>query len=203
MVFGSRQGRAGGGRDDAQATFRSWVRDHATGLYALAYRLCGDRELAEELVQETYYQAWRSMDQLRDPDSARPWLMRILRHSYARWARRRRQAPAGDNAEAMQHAVSDDPDVAGSLADRDWLQQGLDELDDRYKVVFLMVFVGQMSCREVADELGLPLGTVLSRIHRARQQLRRSLGRLEQRRDGGSDSADGNHGSQLRLGGDA
>lgn len=187
--------------DDAHARFQQWVSDHAGLLYALAYRLCGDRDLAEELVQETFYQAWRSMGRLKDSAKARPWLMQILRHGYARWARQRRMASV-DADTPVEPSTANAPDVIDTLAERDWLQQGLNQLEDRYKVVFLMVFVGGLTCQEAADELDLPLGTVLSRIHRARKHLRKSLTRMDQADMTRPTAGDGTIG-HLRLGGDA
>ena len=59
--------------------------------------------------------------------------------------------------------------------ERDLIQRALDDLDDRYKLPFLMVFMEGLTCQQAADQLGVPLGTVLSRIHRARQSMRSQL----------------------------
>lgn len=160
-----------------RARFELWVDDFASSQYALAYRLCGDRELAEELVQEAYYQAWKSMDQLRDPEKAKPWLLQILRHCYSRWVRQQSRDRSRWHAASQKRRAELDgaADPAETLAERDALQQALDQLPDRYKLVFVLVFVSGLTCEETAQELDIPLGTVLSRIHRARQQLREHL----------------------------
>ena len=61
------------------------------------------------------------------------------------------------------------------MARSEWLQRALDELDERYRLPVLMVFMEGLTCREAAEELNVPLGTVLSRIHRARQALKKTL----------------------------
>jgi RNA polymerase sigma-70 factor (ECF subfamily) len=71
-------------------------------------------------------------------------------------------------------------DLLDSIAGRDRLQKALDKLDDRFKEPFLMVFLEGLSCAEAAEVLGVPLGTVLSRLHRARNQLRRCLDSQEE-----------------------
>ncbi len=154
-----------------QSMYEHWVRDHGAELYRFAYRVCGDHEVAEDLVQETFYEAWKCMNRLRDTERARAWLFQILRHRYSRWVRTERRSPttapldraAGYAAERTIHA------------ERDSLQQALDEVSDVMKVPLLMVFIEGLTCQETADRLDLPLGTVLSRIHRAKRQLRTML----------------------------
>jgi len=140
--------------------YETWVRDHAADLYRMAYRLCGEAETAEDLVQEMFYHAWKDMARLRETAKARAWLYQILRHRYAHWVRSRtRRLPT---ASSDQGAERIDPNP----------QRVLDELDDTLKAPLLMVFLEGMTCQEAAEVLDIPLGTVLSRIHRARQRLR-------------------------------
>lgn len=204
MTIGWQIGKTAGQRQ-RKALFESWVNDHATSLFGLAYRLCGDRELAEELVQETFFQAWRSINQLRDSDRAQAWLMSILRHCYSRAMRERarhraaREAMASDaGAEQSSHS-----DPATAVAERDALQQALDRLDDRYKVAFLLVNVGGLTCEAAAAELNVPLGTVLSRMHRARRQLRQCLETPHGQVASDSHADLDNAAPKLRLGGEA
>jgi RNA polymerase sigma-70 factor (ECF subfamily) len=96
-------------------------------------------------------------------------LFRILRNRHAHVVRAasRRPAPSA-GVDALADAGTEPPD-------RPALQRALDELDERFKIPFLMVFLEGLTCQETADELGIPLGTVLSRVHRARVALRTAL----------------------------
>lgn len=148
------------------------VSEHAADLHALAFRLTGLRDVAEDLVQEAFAGAWQSLDTLSDRSRARSWLMQILRHRWLHWRRARAARPAeagGLDLVEARHVPPEPP--AGNEVSQD-LQVALDELDERFREPFLMVFLQGMTCREVAEELAIPLGTVLSRIHRARLALR-------------------------------
>lgn len=157
------------------------VQRHSAELYGFAYRLCGAREAAEDLVQETFCEAWRSMAGLRDEQNVRAWLFQILRYRYAHFVRDGKRRTAAQTGVDLNIADSRRPsdDVAETLARRELLQKTLDALDERYRTPLLMVFLEGMTCAEAAGELELPLGTVLSRIHRARQSLRRHLSRFK------------------------
>ena len=156
------------------------VGSHAAELYRYAYRLCGAPETAEDLVQETFCEAWRSLAGLRDQQNSRGWLFQILRHRYARFVRdKRRKQPAFTSLSEEQIPAVTTENPLESLARRELLQHAIDSLDDRFKEPFLMVFLQGFTCEEASCELRLPLGTVLSRIHRARKLLRTHLHRLE------------------------
>jgi len=160
--------------------YEGWVRDYTAALYRSAYRLTGRADVAEELVQETFFEAWRSIESLRDASLARPWLMTILRHRYARWVRDESRRPSADGRDPDEAVLSaslssGEPSPGEALSQRDWLQAGIDALDDRFKVPLVMVFLQGFSCEEVASALSLPLGTVLSRLYRARRDLRKHL----------------------------
>ena len=157
--------------------YEGWVRDYAADLYRCALRLTGSADAAEELVQETFYEAWRSIHSLRDAAKARAWLFKILGHRYMHWVRERvrsRQNPAASEAE-VREADSGESLPVDVLARQETLQAALDDLDEGQKVPFLLVFLEGMTCQQAADMLDMPLGTVLSRIHRVRQLLRARL----------------------------
>lgn len=153
------------------------VHEHAEELFRIAFRLTGQRETAEDLVQETFTEAWRSLPDLREPASARAWLFRILRFRHTHLLRDSGRLPQVDDSVEFVRDVdlpSDDVPIGGDTLSES-LQGALDAMDERFKVPFLMVLLLGVSCREVAQELDLPLGTVLSRLHRARQFLRQRL----------------------------
>jgi len=163
--------------EQLRALYEGWVRDFAADLYRCAVRLTGQHDAAEELVQETFYEAWRSIHSLRDPEKARAWFFKILGHRYMHWVRDRvrgREQHAADEAEA-RHADSGEPLPVDVLGRQEVLQAALNDLDQQHKMPFLLVFLEGMTCQAAADMLDVPLGTVLSRIHRARQFLRSRL----------------------------
>ncbi len=161
-----------------QGQYEQWVTEHSEPLYRLAARLCGNADAAEDLVQETFYHAWRSMASLREPDRARGWLFRILRRRYSRWlrdqTRRLDRIGTTDSAFVADKAASDGQPGA-AMEREELLQRALEVLEERYKLPLLLVFLVGMTFQEAADSLDLPLGTVLSRVHRARQQIRQQF----------------------------
>jgi len=180
--------------------YEAWVRDHADELYRMAFRLCGDVETAEDLVQETFYHVWKDMAGLREPAKARAWLYQILRHRYAHWVRgRTRRIPAASSDRGAER-LDAGPSPLTRLTHQEQLQRALDELDETLKMPLLMVFLEGMTCRQAAEVLDIPLGTVLSRIHRARRRLRPCL-----ESPVGSSAVEADRGSfqSLRLGGGA
>jgi len=173
--------------DEKKELYELLAHTHAAELYRFAYRLCGERETAQDLVQETFSEAWRSLESLRERDKARSWLFSILRYRYAHLQRDsgRRERKMETLELAEKEAGGPEEEVLERLSGRDYLQKGLDHLDNRFKEPFLMVFLEGLSCAEAARQLDIPLGTVLSRIHRARSLLRKKLDRLDNKEDNG------------------
>ncbi len=172
-------GNMGKGKKNREL-YERMVRDHADELYRFAYRRCGNAHTAEDLVEETFLEAWRSLPSLRDPQRVRAWVYQILRHRYAHWIRdRSRRIQPKTSLEEVEHTLSAPaPEMLENLSRRELLQQALDALADRYREPFLTVFLEGFTCKETAAMLDLPLGTVLSRIHRARIFLREYLREL-------------------------
>jgi RNA polymerase sigma-70 factor (ECF subfamily) len=158
-------------------TYEQWVHDWSDDLYGFAYRLSGRADLAEDLVQETFCQAWRARKQLRDPQRAYGWLFQILRNLWTNYLRdaSRRPAIGSGLQQVMDTAPNRDAGVLHRLAISDELQQAIDALEEHYRLPFLMVNMQGLTCQETADQLQTPLGTILSRLHRARELLRQRL----------------------------
>lgn len=193
-------------RDDAQRMrYEQWVDQWATDLFRFAVRLCGRRDLADDLVQETFFHAWRSMDTLRDDSRARAWLFQILRHRWSHAVRTDTRRPRTTAPlESVTHRADDDAEAPlDRMSRREQVQTALAGLDERYRLPLLLVFVEGMTCREAADELNVPLGTVLSRIHRARKAMRTALADLDDEtvRHESTDSEAGDDSPPLRIGG--
>lgn len=154
----------------SQAEFNRLVTDHGPALYGLAYRLVGDRHEAEDIVQETYRSAWKSRGLFQPGRSERAWLAAILRRRAAdRW---RRRDPAVRLGAAPQHepGQADFDPLSNEYTDE--MQHALDRLSGPLRETLLLVVVGELTHQEAADLLGVPLGTVLSRVSRARKRLR-------------------------------
>ena len=157
-------------------TYGELARKYSADIYRFAFRLCGNRDVAEDLVQETYYEAWKSIANLKDPNAGKSWLLQILRYRYSHFLRDQKRNPMKNASEEEMDTIAGETDFDLSILNHDeLLQKALDSLDQIHKEIFLLVFLEGMSCREVAEKLDLPLGTVLSRIHRARIILRKSL----------------------------
>lgn len=148
------------------------VAEHHRAVYAYAFRLAGSVADAEDLTQQVFLVAQERLDQLRRHESARSWLFAILRNCFLRtWQRRRPVAATtiGVDLESVPAADPGEPiDVAG-------LQRALDELPTDFRLVLLMFYFEDRSYREIAEDLGLPIGTVMSRLARAKGYLRSKL----------------------------
>lgn len=150
-------------------------------LYRYAYRLCGCQADAEDLTQQTFLQAQRSQHQLRDPECARAWLYTILRNCY-QLARRKQQRTT---VEPLGELVDQLPDLSQEEIpiDTEQLQSALDTLPDEFKIPVLMYYFEAASYKEIAAQLDLPIGTVMSRLSRAKTHLRSLLFPVEQKAD--------------------
>lgn len=156
--------------------FRRLVHDHMAELYRFAFWQTRNAETAEDLVQEAYLEAWRSIGQLRQPERGRAWILQILRHRFLHWLRSKHRRPeVVADLEVLEHHGESKSDLARDIGSRVDLERAMGRIDDRYRETFLLVFLQGFSCREAAEILEVPLGTVLSRIHRARGALREQL----------------------------
>jgi RNA polymerase sigma-70 factor (ECF subfamily) len=156
----------------SQAEFNRLVVDHGDALYRLSYRLMGDVHDAEDVVQDTFRSVWKSRDRYEPGRGDRAWLTAILRRRAAdRWRRSDiREQPAGDD---LPEPI-DRPTVPTDDYD-DEMQNALAQLHDDLRETLLLVVVAELTHQETADLLNVPLGTVLSRVSRARRQLREAL----------------------------
>lgn len=140
---------------------------------AIAYRILRDADLAEDAVQAALITAWRDLRALRDPDRFEPWLHRILTNACYAEARRGRRWLAQIRALPVDGA-SDSGDIL-TVDDRDQLERALRRLTLEQRAVLVFHHYLDLSPPEVADRLGIPVGTVKSRLHYAMTALRASL----------------------------
>lgn len=157
----------------APGDFDKIVDLHGPTLYRMAYRMTGDRHEAEDLVQEAFRSAWMSRNRYEAGRSERAWLIAILRRRIIdRW--RKSPPPSVLSSERpLDVAVAPEDPTSGEYTDQ--MQRGLDRLPHELRESLLLVVVGELTHQQAADTLGVPLGTVLSRVSRARVRLREYL----------------------------
>jgi RNA polymerase sigma-70 factor (ECF subfamily) len=152
---------------------RLLVDEHYRSLYRYAYRLSGSATDAEDLTQEAFCTAHERIGQLRDSACARGWLFRILRNHYLARSRSRPPLVTVSMEELASHAEHvDEPD--GDW-DAEQLQHALDELPEAFRTPIILFYFEEYSYREISDLLGVPIGTVMSRLARAKAYLRSRL----------------------------
>jgi len=156
-------------RLDRQQRFETDVQPHFKGLYASAYRMARNVRDAEQLVQETFLRAHLALDRLQPGSNTRAWLHTILQQVRTDDWRRRSQPVAPDEHQPAASQPSGD-----LLAPLD-VEQALACLPETYRSAVLLRDIEGFSYQEIADILGIALGTVMSRMHRGRALLRAAL----------------------------
>ena len=158
-------------------TWEEVARDHGRFLYTVAYRLTGNSDDAQDLVQEVLLKVRKGLETYR-PGSLEGWLSRITTNTFLDETRRRKRRPVD--------LLPDDPDrvlPAGPAADvalasevlPDDVQQALARLPEEYRVAVVLCDVVGLSYQEIGESLDVPVGTIRSRIHRGRALLRKAL----------------------------
>jgi RNA polymerase sigma-70 factor (ECF subfamily) len=163
-------GRAQHGDEQAFASLAVAAGDR---LHAVAHRILRDTDLAEDATQQALLSIWRDLPQLRDPARFDAWSYRLLvRACYAEGSRARRSSPN------IRLLPANEPEVAeglSSVVDRDQLERGFKRLSIDHRAVVVLHHYLDLPLDEVADVLGVPAGTVRSRLHHAMRGLRAAL----------------------------
>jgi RNA polymerase sigma-70 factor (ECF subfamily) len=137
--------------------------------------LVRDRTEAHDLVQEAYLQAWKAFHRFEPGTNCRAWLFKILineiRHYRRRWFNSK-TVPEAD--QSFEETLAFEPPVPEHIQDEDVLA-ALDEIPREFREVILLSDVQEFSYKEIAEMLGIPVGTVMSRLSRGRKQLRSGL----------------------------
>lgn len=166
-------------QDDA--SFEALALPQLDTVYRVARRLARNEHEAEDLVQETYLKAYKAFDafQLRDY-GVRPWLLKILSNTFLNRQAREKKAPRAvdqqtlEETQAQSTAALMPPELDFEKLDEE-VKRALDNLAPEFRTVMILWATTEMSYQEIADTLAVPIGTVMSRLHRARQQLVRTL----------------------------
>lgn len=172
------------GAEDPREKFETHLLPHLDALYRAALRLAGQVADAEDLVQETCLRAFAAIGQIRDVASSKAWLFKILRTTYLRrWGQdpyRRNvrnvadlESALADLREVLYDHYENDPAYARLVAAE--IRAAITALPLPYREALVLADVGKFSYREVGRILEIPLGTVMSRLYRARRMLRATL----------------------------
>jgi RNA polymerase sigma-70 factor (ECF subfamily) len=153
------------------------ARSHGRFLYTVAYRLTGNDADAQDLVQEVLLRVRRGLATYR-PGSLEAWLSRITTNAFLDETRRRKRRPSEPLPDEPDRVLAGADDAATALARAtlsDDVQDALRALPDEYRAAVVLCDVVGLPYGEIADQLGVPVGTVRSRIHRGRAALRTAL----------------------------
>jgi RNA polymerase sigma-70 factor, ECF subfamily len=159
-------------RNDREA-FAMLARSHGDRLMAIAQRILRDVGRAEDAVQQTLVIAWGSLPSLRDPDRFEAWLQRLLVHACYAEARRSRAWSA--NVRVLPIDGPGGADETVSLDNRDRLERGLRRLPPDQRAMLVFTHYLGLSPTEIAERLGIPVGTANSRLHYAHRAMRAAL----------------------------
>lgn len=155
-----------------QQYFETIVRALANDLFRYAYWLCNDRSVADDLVQETFLRAWKSIDKLNDEKAVKSWLFTIVRRENARRFERKQL----DLVDIENTSVSDESSMGcENSIQQNQLHKAIKELECEYKDPLLMQTIGGFKTEEIAVILGLNLNTVNTRLFRAKKQLKEKM----------------------------
>jgi RNA polymerase sigma-70 factor (ECF subfamily) len=164
--------RAARGEPDA---FDALARQASNRMYGIAYRILRDQYLAEDALQHALITIWNELPRLRDPDRFDAWTYRLIVRAATAEARRAgRGGPTSpllpDDADPTRA-----PDQYGPVADRDQIERGFRRLTAEQRAVLVMQHYAGLSQAEIADVLGIPVGTAGSRLHYAARALRAAM----------------------------
>lgn len=159
------------GMNGRQQRFEALVGVFHADMYRYALWLCRNRELAQDLVQETFLRAWKSLDSLREEAAAKQWLITILRRELARHYERAK--PEGIELEKV--AIADDGPGLEDDAEAAVLRRHIAGLDEEYREPLIMQVMMGFSVEDIAEVMNLKQATVLTRLFRARKKLAESM----------------------------
>lgn len=153
-----------------QSNLSELIEQHYSVLYRYAFRLSGSVADAEDLTQQTFLTAQQKLKQLRQPDQVRGWLFTILRNHFLKSVRRKSEVPL-----LVDDPVTTDADVSDQEIESEQLQAALAELTEDFRIPIVLYYFNDFSYRQIADQLGIPVGTVMSRLSRGKRWLRNRL----------------------------
>lgn len=166
------------GAEELVVSLDCLIKEYYRAVYRYAFRLSGNEADAEDLTQQTFLVAQDKLHQVREAAKVDRWLFAVLRSCFLKSRRRPRPVAVAslelDVDDVPEHRVGEQLLVDQRL-DRDELQTALSELPDEFRIVVLMFYFEELSYQEIATRLELPIGTIMSRLSRAKGRLRHRL----------------------------
>jgi RNA polymerase sigma-70 factor, ECF subfamily len=171
---------------ELEARFEADALPLLPGLYSAAFRLTRNASDAEDLVQETFLRAYRGFHQFEAGTNLKAWLYRILTNTFINSYRKKQREPQTDSLDDVEDwylyskmagqgaEPSAETSVIESLPDED-VQDALSSLPEQFRIAVLLADVEGFSYKEIAEITGVPIGTVMSRLHRGRKALEKRL----------------------------
>ncbi|MCG9696287.1 sigma-70 family RNA polymerase sigma factor [Shewanella sp. Isolate11] len=155
-----------------QRRYDSLVRALHADLFRYAFWLCGDKHIAEDITQETFLRAWRSLESLKDDKAAKAWLITILRRENARRFERKQFNYSDIEQSSLEdtHSPSSEDNMEQHI-----VRKQISRLEVEYRDPLILQVIGGFSGDEIADILQLNRNTVMTRLFRARNQLKEML----------------------------
>ena len=162
------------GSTDRRRRFDQIVGIYHQDMYRYAAWLSRDKAIAEDVVQEALLRAWKSLDALRDDGAAKQWLLTIVRRENARYFERRRleTVDVDDLTPSQEALLAETPD---EHEQRDEVREAIYRLEDDYREPLVLQVLMGYSTNEIAEQMGLKQGAVLTRLHRARLKLKEAV----------------------------
>jgi len=160
--------------------FKDLTYPHLEFLFNMALKYTGKSYDAEDIVQETMYLAYRNFHQLRDEEKCRQWLFAILRTTFLKEKRSFIRRPLLDDGSGyLKHLTDESADSLSLLfekkMDREDIQYVLERMTEKHKSPLILYYMEDMTYQEIADYLDIPIGTVMSRLARAKKQMKKEL----------------------------
>jgi RNA polymerase sigma-70 factor (ECF subfamily) len=163
---------------DKLARFEQSIMPHMNAAYNLARWLAGNDADAQDVVQEAYLRAFKFLGGFRGGDS-RSWLLRIVRNAFYDWLKRNRREDTGTSFDEELQSTGDETATPDTLllekADHELMRKAIEELPREFREILVLRELEGLSYKEIADVADVPLGTVMSRLARAREHLRTLL----------------------------
>ncbi len=167
-------------KDALRKEFKQHAYPHMKLLYNVALKYCGNVFDAEDIVQETYMMAFHKFHQLRDKSKCKPWLLKILRNNFLKSYHKnkaQKKLSEADYVEFLKSSLAQDDaeHILSRVSGRQAVLDALDQLPDKYKEILTLYYMNDLLYKEIAQTLDIPIGTVMSRLTRAREGLKTIL----------------------------